>query len=389
MTALASVPARRIIRAIGDAAERFADADFPARVRLLDRIVDRTGYSLPVVEYALDTLFSSITIPEIEAVIISELGSVDALDEQRANKCVCIISSRTTIGVAIIPAVFALCAKCDVLVKDREDGLVRAFFEALATELPEMANAARAEVWDGESSSFDLAAFSVVLAFGTNQTLEAIRGKSSYGAHFVGYGTKASFGYIARQALGDESSAKSLAAGAARDLVLYESEGCMSLHVLFVERGGNVEPKAFVELLARAIERAAVEFPPGEREAAVSAKVAHARDVASFRAATGRGAVFSDPHASFLATLDPPSNEAPLFLPRALGVHTVDNPSEAIAYLTQHGVAIEATAVAPFDAALTDALAVSGTHRFAAFGELQQPPIGGNHGGLPRIANFV
>ena len=58
---------------------------------------------------------------------------------------VCVVSSRTTIGVAIVPAVFALCAKCDVLVKDREDGLVRAFFSTLAEERAEFAEAARAQ----------------------------------------------------------------------------------------------------------------------------------------------------------------------------------------------------------------------------------------------------
>ena len=389
MSALANVPARRIIRAVADAAERFADADFPPRVRLLDRIVERTGYSLPVVEYALDALFSSITTSDIEAVISSELGSIDALDAAREPKRVCILSSRTTIGVAIVPAIFALCAKCSVLVKDREDGLVRAFFEALAVELPEIADAARAQAWDGEHGGVDLSSYNVVVAFGNDDTLRSIRASLAPGVTFFGYGAKASFGYIAREALGDEREAKALADGAARDLVLYESEGCMSLHVLFVEDGGSIDPKGFAALLAHAIERAAVEFPPGEREAAIRAQVGHARDIASFRAATGRGCVFSDPHASFLVVVDPPANEAPLFLPRTLGVHLVDAPGDATAYLAQHGIAIEAAAIAPLDSSRTASLAPTGAHRFAAFGDLQRPPLGGNHGGLPRIANFV
>jgi hypothetical protein len=175
--ALAGVPARKIVRAIANAAERWSDGDFPPRVRILDRIVERTGYSLPAVEYALDRLFFSVTESELIATIRGELGSLNFLDRfahregrpdawaSPAGK-VCIISSRTTIGVAMVPAIFALCAKCDVLVKDREDALVHAFFETLAEELDEFAVAARAMVWasDDDAQAPDLRQFDVVVA---------------------------------------------------------------------------------------------------------------------------------------------------------------------------------------------------------------------------------
>ncbi|MDP9016720.1 MAG: hypothetical protein M3N19_00170, partial [Candidatus Eremiobacteraeota bacterium] len=134
-----------IMRAIADAAQRWADADFPPRVRATELIASRTGYSVPVVEYALDRIFFEITTDALEATITSELGSLHALDgfvaqagrpERSAHAVgrVCIISSRTTIGVALIPAIFALCAGCEVTVKDREDAFVGAFFETLYEE---------------------------------------------------------------------------------------------------------------------------------------------------------------------------------------------------------------------------------------------------------------
>src|SRR6185437_11985623 len=175
-------PVRKIVRAIADAAERWSDADFPPRVRATERIVERTGYSIPVIEYALDRLFFSITQREIEAAIVTELGSLDILDgfSPRAGRpdawaapagAACIISSRTTIGVAIVPAIFALCAKCDVLVKDREDALVAAFFETLAEELEPLAHAARASAWSsGDENAPGLSAFDAIVAFGDDAT---------------------------------------------------------------------------------------------------------------------------------------------------------------------------------------------------------------------------
>ncbi|MGB8797762.1 MAG: acyl-CoA reductase, partial [Candidatus Aquilonibacter sp.] len=315
MNALRAVPARSIVRAVADAAARWADADFPPRVRLLDRVVERTGYTAPVVEYALDQLFGSLTVDALEATISGELGSLDVLDDfalrpgrPRARALpvgsVCVISSRTTIGVAIVPAVFAMCAKCDVLVKDREDGLVRAFFETLAQELDAVADAARAQTWEGESDAINVGSFDAIVAFGSDATLTRIAASTQGKTRFIGFGSRASIGYVAREELRDVIHAKRIAAGAARDVVLYETEGCLSLHALFVERGGIVDPQQFTRLVAQEVERASVEFPPGLRDARASARIASARNLAAFRSAAGSGSVFSDARGSYLTVLD-------------------------------------------------------------------------------------
>ena len=401
MTHLARVPVKKIVRGIASAAERWSDGDFPPRVRILDGIVERTGYSMPVVEYALDRLFFSVTERDLEAVIRSELGSMEILDgfAARAGRPdawaapagnVCIISSRTTIGVALVPAIFALCAKCDVLVKDREDALACAFFETLREELDEFENAARASVWDsnGENAP-DLQTFDAVAAFGTDASLAAIAQNLRAGARFIGYGSRASAGYIAREALAEERSAKALAEGAARDLVLYESEGCLSLHVLFVESGAALSPADFAALLAKQVERMNVEFPLGQRDAAVAARVAQQRNLGAFRAASGSGRVFASDAADYAIFLEPPFAEPPQFLPRTLGIIAVDAPAEASAYIAEHGLPLEGFALA---GARPDVMAMAleaGAVRLTRFGELQHPPLGGDHGGRPRIAEFV
>jgi hypothetical protein len=400
MNALRAVPARAIVRAVADAATRWSDADFPPRVRLLKHVVERTGYTEPVVEHALDQLFGSLTSDALEATIVGELGSLDALDEfalrpgrPRARAVaagsVCVVSSRTTIGVAIVPAVFALCAKCDVLVKDREDGLVRAFFKTLTEERTEFAEAARALAWEGESDTVSIGAFDVVVAFGSDATLARIAAATQGGARFIGFGSRASIGYVAREELRDVAHATAIAAGAARDLVLYETEGCLSLHALFVERGGPIDPAEFTKIVAQEVERASVEFPPGLRDARASARIASARNLAAFRSAAGSGSVFSDARGSYLAVLDPPVSEPPAFLPRALAVHAVDEPGDAITYLARHDVPVEAVAIAGKRADLRTFAIEIGAHRIARFGDLQRPPLGGNHGGRARIADFV
>ena len=391
--------AARIIGAIGDAAARWCDPDFPERVRVAGAIARRTGYSAPVVDHALDRLFSSITAPALGAVIAGELGPLEILDAptpagQRPRAWarplgrVCVISSRTTVGVALVPAIFALCAKNDVLVKDREDRLVTAFFDTLREELEYFAHAAHARVWDAAAATEDLANFDAVVAFGRDETLTRIRAGLNADARFLGYGARASAGYVARE----DCTARGLPdlyAGAARDLILYESEGCLSLHVLFVERGGETEPQDVARELGRAVESASVEFPLGQRDAGAAAAFGNARNMAAFRAAAGSGAVYSDEACSYAVLFDPPRTQPPAFLPRLLGVFPVAGPDDAAAYLRAHALPLEGFALSSARADLVALATSAGAVRIAHFGALQHPPLTGWHGGRSRIAEFV
>lgn len=400
MNALLELPVRQIVRSIADAAERWSDADFPPRVRALAAIVERTGYTPPVVEFALDRLFESLSAPALEAAIADELGSLDALDrfvDRRGRPPAralpagpaCIVSSRTTIGVAIVPAAFALCAKCPTVVKDREDMLVSAFFATLVQERDVFREAAVARPWSGAHADYGVGDFATVVAFGHDETLARIRAGCAAEARFVGFGTKASAGYVCREALSSLESARDIAAGAARDLSLYESEGCLSLHALFVERDGNVSAERFTELLAAEIERATIEFPVGTRDPADLAALGSVRALASFRAATGEGRVFSDASAAHLLTADPPRSQQPFFLPRALVLFSVDSPIEAQTYLRSHGISLEALATTSQRADVASLAVATGAARIARFGQLQAPLASGNHGGRARVSDFV
>ncbi|MDQ6931273.1 MAG: hypothetical protein M3126_11490, partial [Candidatus Eremiobacteraeota bacterium] len=397
---LRTLPVRAIIRAICDAADRWSDADFPPRVRVTDAIVERTGYSVPVVEYALDQLFFSIEPQVLESTIVAELGSLDALDGfvpragrpdafARGVDRVCILSSRTTIGVGLVPAIFALCAKSEVTVKDREDYFIAAFFETLAEEHNAFARAATARTWSGAEQSNDLGGFDAIVAFGKNKTLQTIREHAAPGARFIGFGSRASAGYITRETLHHAERARELARGAARDLVLYESEGCLSLHVLFAEAHDDANVQSFLKTLAEATQGAGLEFPIGKRDPGDVARMAQFRAVAAFRAAGGQGAVYSDDVCSYVLVYDPPSGDPPPFAPRCLSIIPVREPAQAAAYVRAHHIELEGFALSDGRRDVVESAVNAGAVRLAAFGELQRLPVSADHGGRPRIADYI
>jgi acyl-CoA reductase LuxC len=400
-TALRTIPARSIVRAIAGAAERWSDADFPPRVRASAAIQARLGYTLPVVDYALDRLFSGITAGALTATANGELGSLAALDDfttvagrpaawARGVDAVTIVSSDSTIGVAIVPLVFALLAKCAVIVKDRSDALVAAFAETLGEELPELRSALDVRAWTGGDDAAEAKALGtadVVVAFGGSAALRAIRAQCSADATFVPFGHRASAGYISSAALAADDLA-ALAMDVARDALLYDGEGCLSLHLLFVQRASDGAHERFPALLADACAATAIEFPPGPRSPERAAQTHAYTSAAAFRAANGSGRVLRAPDGAWSVVVAPPAEDLPPFGGGVIPVFYVNAIDEIAAIVAQHAIPLQAVGAASG----ADARALArelGAVRIARLGAMQDPPVAGHHGGRPRIADFV
>ena len=402
-TPLRALPAHAIVTAIADAAERWTDADFPPRVRATAALQARLGYSMPVVDYALDRLFGGLTAAVLSAAIAAELGTVAALDGfvatggrpaawARGVARVTIVSSDTTIGVAVPPLVYALCAKAQVTVKDRDDALVAAFAETLGEMLPELRGAVDARVWTGGDAAVEdvaLGAADVVVAFGGPAALRAVRAACAPDATFVPFGHRASAGYVDRRAL--DGDVAPLATAVARDALLYDGDGCLSLHVLFVERGDGERAQRFVRALADACEATAIEFPPGRRDVERAARATAYVARAAFRAANGAGEVRRSSTEGWSIVVAPPTDELPPFGAGTIPLLLVAGVAEAADYVLRHALPLQALGVpAAFDDAAAAALAATlGAVRVAPLGTLQTPPLGGHHGGRSRIADFV
>jgi hypothetical protein len=397
---LRALDARAIVAALADAAERWCDADFPPRVRATAAVCERLGYTLPVVEFALDRLFGGLTAAALTAAIAHELGSLDALDGPiapdgrppawaRGVDRVTIVSSDSTIGVAIPPLAYALCAKCAVTVKDREDALVAAFVETLGEERPELARAVDARSWTGGVGEHEGAALGdadVVVAFGAADALIAIRDRCGPEANFVPFGHRASAGYV--RATDDLAAYDTIAAGAARDALLYDGDGCLSLHVLFVEAAGDALA-AFSGALTAACCAAGVEFPMGVRAPRRAVASARYAEAAAFRAANGSGRVVRDTHGAWSIIVDAPHDEPPPFGAGAIPLVLVANADAAAAYVERHGIRLQALATTDPAGDARDLAVRLGAVRTAPFGRLQDPPLAGHHGGRSRIADFI
>ena len=241
---------------------------------------------------------------------------------------------------------FALAAKCTVMVKDRSDALVSAVFASLVEEGPSSRPRrqpkagpaatirAKSRCWAPPTSWWPSAA--------TRRCARSVR-TCGADARFVGFGHRASIGYIDAER-SPRVRAKRLLEGIAADALLYDGDGCLSLHALFV--GGEAAASAALAVeLAAAFERESVEFPAGSSDPQRAARQARTATWARFAQPADTARVYAPAHESTTIAFDPPRDEPPPFLPRVMPVFPVREPAEAVEYIHRHRLPVEALGV--------------------------------------------
>lgn len=102
----------------------------------------------------------------------------------------------------------------------------------------------------------------VRIAWGGKEAVETVADyPSSIDCETVIFGPKLSYAVIAKEALGSEQDAKKLARRVSVDVSIFDQAGCASPHNLYIEKGGEVSPERFCEILAEAFPKTELQIP--------------------------------------------------------------------------------------------------------------------------------
>ena len=124
-----------------------------------------------------------------------------------------------------------LCGRrCLLKPSSREPVFARAWRKSLSEIDPDLAEKVEIVSWDLDRIS----ACGAVIAYGSDETLQAIRSKLPSGVRFAGYGHKLSVGIIFEEALADGLSDELLERVRA-DAEPFRLQGCLSPQILYVE----------------------------------------------------------------------------------------------------------------------------------------------------------
>jgi hypothetical protein len=97
-----------------------------------------------------------------------------------------------------------------------------------------------------------------MVIYGTDETVRALHAKLGSVSRIIGFGTKVSLAVIPKTS---HFHASALFRKLAEDILLYDTQGCLSPQGIYVEEGGPIEPLKFGKQLANAISRLNARWP--------------------------------------------------------------------------------------------------------------------------------
>lgn len=363
-----------------------------------------TGLSPEMICHTLPLIFQEYRAERLADLLRDELGDPNALDRfvavpsgQRKAYGPTLITqvlAGNLPGAGLDGVIFALMVKSATLVKasSSEPLLPTLFARSIARIDPDLGACLAVVNWPGGNTVLEEVAFAraeIVLASGSDESLAAMR--SRVRGKFLGYGHKVSFSVIGKEALVD---ANDLAQRAAYDVALFDQQGCLSPHLIYVEEGGDVTPPEFAARLVQALEQWQHMLPRGQVTLAESTTIRRVQDEAEWQALAGKQVTLHTSAAgntwSVIYEADPAFVPSPLH--RTVRVKPISSFTQLDSLLAPWRPHLEAVGLAITPTRLpevADLLGQAGVSRICPLGTMQPPPLSWRHGGRPRIADLI
>lgn len=364
---------REIARALAQTCARWRERIAPERAAAVAAIANASGWSGGLLDESLDALLSPFTAQALEAFAES-------------------FSPRNRVGAFIMPAnvpgagIHELCAAlvsgsgAIVKTSTREPFFFPAFARTLADVDPALASRVAVLTFGRERADLTSAligASDYAVALGEDETIDHLGGGCGFG-----FGSKASGALVSMAGLVD---AGAVAAALARDATLFEQQGCLSPHHVFVESREGGEARALASALANALESLARRVAPARLSFQHASALRRFRETARWRG-IGAGGVelWEGAPMSWTVVFDPEARftVGPGF--RSLVVTPVRDPGDFEARLAPIAGRLEAFALAvgvSDRAQWMEVLARAGVSYVCDPGRIQSPPVTWPHGG--------
>lgn len=408
---LAQRPIADIVALIDRVVQLWLDPHYPYRQQAEALLPAITRYSPQMVRHGMERLLEGSRKDALWRLLEAEFGDPLVLDHFCPRPAAggmtraygpALITHVFSGNVPALPAWSLICAlltKSASLGKSasQEPLFAALFAQSLADVCPEIGACVAIAWWKGGDTSLETAAFrhsDAVIAYGSDVAIKAVQELVPPESRFLGYGHKLSFGMIGRECL-SAREADHLAQQAAYGVSVFDQQGCVSPHLLYAERGGEVSPKAFAAMLAREMAAVHREMPRGPLPLADSTAIRHLRGTYEFRALTDDRIQLhgSEPGTAWTVIYEEDEPFTASCLNRTVRVHPVDDLQQDVpirlepvrAYLQTAGVAISAARLP----ALAEALGRLGVTRLSSLEQMPWPAMTWHHDGRCNLLDLV
>ncbi len=410
---LKTLPTARIVDIIDRAIARLLDRRDPIRRKAEALLPIVTGYDAEMVRLGLTDYLKTFRKPELNRFLAEDFANPAILDDFQpmakggfarafGPDILAHIWAGNVPGLPLWSLISGLLVKAGNIGKvPSAEPLFAGWFAELVAEIePGIADCFAVVWWKGGETGLGsgiesvlLAEADVVVAYGGNESLDAIRRRTPVTTRFLGHGHKISFGMISRAAL-DVRKAAAVAHQAAHDVMRYDQQGCYSPHVFFVERGAKVSPREFCRYLAHELACFEAKYP---RRALT---INEARDVAAWRhREEGRDSsrtereIMGDPAGAWsVVYVEDQAELAPSALNRTVRIVAVDALADTVPLIAPYKALLQTVGIAaPPDELyrLGAVLGQAGVTRISALGRMTAPEAGWHHDGRFNLLDLV
>ena len=329
-----------------------------------------------------------VSADSLRALIAAELGHAEALDRfiphgahhsrAVAPATILHILSGNTPAAALQALLRGLLLGSRNLCKLPSSGLpeVAQFLVALPPELRALVEVS------GQLPGDWLARADAIIVFGNDETIAHFRALAQPWQTFIAHGHKLSFGIVF------DDPAFASAAAAACDASVFDQQGCLSPHVIYVRESGTFTAKAYAERVAAEMAVFEKHSPRGPLTLSEANSIRTLRDETTFRVANGEPlALFASADSAWTVIADstPGFPSSPLnrvLFIKPLPADLADTLAPVRAHLSTCGICPSTHEHAEFAASL-------GVTRICPLGKMQQPPLTWHHDGVPVLAPLV
>jgi hypothetical protein len=217
-----------------------------------------------------------------------------------------------------------------------------------------------------------------IVALGDDASLAHLAGVG----RFFGFGSRTSGAVIS---LAAPANLSALASSLARDIALFEQQGCLSPHHIFIENADPADARGFVASLADALTSLAVTLPPPKLSFHTAAAIRRIRERARWRGIGGHHVeLFEGANMAWTVVLEPSARFtiSPGF--RTVTISSIRDADDLASRLEPVAGRLEAFALAApasSRARFLDVLAGAGVTYVCDPGKMQSPPLNWPHGG--------
>ena len=408
-TYLKSLAVPRIIATIDKAIARLLDRDDPYRQKAERLLPLITGYDTEMVRLGLTHYLKTFRQPELHKFLAEDFTNPAILDDfQPLSKggfakafgpdLLVHIWAGNVPGLPLWSLISGLLVKSGTIGKvPSAEPLFAGWFAELLAEIdPQLADCLAIVWWKGGDEARESALLKqadVVLAYGGNDSLAAIRARTPITTRCLTYGHKISFGLVSRDAL-DISKAWSVAHQAAYDVIRYDQQGCYSPHVFFVEQDGKVSPREFSKYVANELACFEQKFPRRTlsiEEAGSVAAWRHSEEMKS-SSQTGRDIMGDSAGAWSAVYVEEIEDLSPSGLNRTVKIVAVDDLADTVPLIAPYKAYLQTVGVAASPEELFDLAALlgeAGVTRICALGHMTAPEAGWHHDGRFNLLDLI